>query len=221
MSIDRENEQMSRAEHRDRFRVVRPAHVGRRAGAAVLAALTLALIGAGDRLPGAVEGREFVLRDGDGLMRASLTIRPNGTPGLGLFDKSGQVRLSLDLAEDAAPGVNLFDADGTLRAAIAIRPDGTPAVGLFDERGQVQRSVEIEANGQNGAGETIKGRTPPSQTWRRPDTDLTRIDPARPQRLSDRPTTRRPESLMALSTLALGAALFALFFALVAACDRL
>src|SRR4051794_30104213 len=104
----------------------------RAGGASLLAGVgMLTLAGAAARSWPTVEAREFVLRDDPGKARAALTIRPDGTPGLGLMDQDGRVRLSFDLGRDDAPGMNLYDRDGTLRAALAIRPDGTPGLGLF------------------------------------------------------------------------------------------
>ncbi|WP_165246593.1 hypothetical protein [Paludisphaera soli] len=83
----------------------------------------------------------------EGELRAALTIRPDGTPGLGFFDKDRNPRLSLDMAADDSTGVNIYGPGGTLRAAMAIRPDGTPGLGLFDEAGRVVQSVDIGADG--------------------------------------------------------------------------
>ena len=57
--------------------------------------VTLGVMGAVHEKPATIEAREFMLRDENGLVRASWTIRPDGTPGFGLFDKSGRVRLSV------------------------------------------------------------------------------------------------------------------------------
>lgn len=83
----------------------------------------------------------------DGELRAAMTIRPDGTPGLGFFDKGRNPRLSLDMANDDSTGVNIYGPGGVLRAAMAIRPDGTPGLGLFDESGRVVQSVDIGADG--------------------------------------------------------------------------
>jgi hypothetical protein len=112
--------------------------------------LTAALAGAADQKPATIEAREFVLRDDSGAMRASLTIRPDGTPGFGLFDKKGKVRLSFDLDAEGAAGLNLHDGSGTLRAAVAMRPDGTPGLGLFGAKGQVRASLDVGRDGTSG-----------------------------------------------------------------------
>ncbi|OJW12376.1 MAG: hypothetical protein BGO49_21220 [Planctomycetales bacterium 71-10] len=83
----------------------------------------------------------------DGELRAAMAIRPDGTPGLGFFDKGRNPRLSLDMAGDESTGVNIYGPGGVLRAAMAIRPDGTPGLGLFDEAGRVVQSVDIGSDG--------------------------------------------------------------------------
>ena len=93
-----------------------------------------------------IQAREFILRDAEGRVRASLSLRPDGTPGLALFNESGQPRLSLDLSTDDQPGVNLHDEDGTLRAALAIRPDGTPGMGLFGSDRKPRVSLDLGLN---------------------------------------------------------------------------
>ena len=83
--------------------------------------------------------------DEAGGLRAALTIRPDGTPGLGLFDKDRQPRLSLDLCADGSAGLNLYGQAASLRAAVAVRPDGSPGLGLFNEQGQVVQSIDLAA----------------------------------------------------------------------------
>ncbi len=113
-------------------------------------AAAVALAGAVEQKPATIEAREFVLRDDSGVMRASLTIRPDGTPGFGLFDKSGRVRLSFDLDAEGQAGLNLHDGSGTLRAAVAMRPDGTPGLALFGTKGQVRASLDVGRDGTSG-----------------------------------------------------------------------
>lgn len=71
--------------------------------------VTLGVMGAWHEKPTTIEAREFMLRDENGLVRASWTIRPDGTPGFGLFDKSGRVRLSVDMSPEGDASFNLHD----------------------------------------------------------------------------------------------------------------
>ena len=70
-----------------------------------------------------------------GNLACGRALRPDGTPGIGLFGTKGQIRASLDIGRDGTSGFNVYDDAGKLRAAMALRPDATPALGLFDEEG--------------------------------------------------------------------------------------
>ena len=125
-----------------RYRAWRRLAIGLVGGVAMVA-----LAGAAEQKPTTLEAKEFILRDEAGAMRASLAIRPDGTPGLGLFNEQGHIRASLDVGIDGSSGVNIYDEAGTLRAAVALRPDTTPAVGLFDAKGKIRRSIELDDRG--------------------------------------------------------------------------
>ncbi|MFO0890747.1 MAG: hypothetical protein U0790_16580 [Isosphaeraceae bacterium] len=122
---------------------VRRFRLGGLVGAATLAILFLT---GAVTIPQTLEARNFILRDESGKMRAALAIRPDGTPGLALYEKDGRVRLSLDLGTDG-PAVNLMDGIGKPQAALAMRKDGTPGLGLFDSSGQVRVSLDIHRGG--------------------------------------------------------------------------
>lgn len=113
-------------------------------------ALVVAVSGAADQKMTTIEAKEFLLRGEGGLMRASLAIRSDGTPGFAMFDKNGKVRLEIDLSPEDDAGVNLHDSSGFLRAAVALRPDGTPGVGLFGTKGQVRASLDLNRDGTSG-----------------------------------------------------------------------
>src|SRR5690348_783170 len=107
-------ERLGRLEEANR-RLERACRRWKRAGVAALAGLALLAVGgAAAKVQSSLDAGEFVLRDEAGTMRASLTMRPDGTPGLGLFDKQGQIRLSLDLDPNDAPGVHLYGQTGAL-----------------------------------------------------------------------------------------------------------
>ncbi|MEW4567972.1 hypothetical protein AB1L88_08910 [Tautonia sp. JC769] len=120
-------------------------------GSALIAAAFVALAGAAGHAEKTVEAEQFVLVAPDGTPVGRWVVRPDGTPGLGLFDADGRLRLSLDLGADGSSGVNLYDSDGgPQRAALAVRPDGTPGLGLFDERGRPRASVDLGEGGDAG-----------------------------------------------------------------------
>lgn len=131
-------------------RLERQGRSWRSAALGLLSVMSLAMLAGAARSRSTLEAGEFVLRDDQGRMRAALAIRPDGTPGLGLFDDNGQVRLSCELGPQGAPGIQLHDAIGTLRATVAIRPDETPGLGLFAPDGRVRASVDLGPDGSSG-----------------------------------------------------------------------
>jgi hypothetical protein len=133
--IEKSNEALSRSVRRIRF-----ATLGAAAGLGVL------LLAGAAALTPCLEARNFVLRDESGKMRAALAIRPDGTPGLGFFDESGRVRLSMDLGP-TGPAVNLMNGIGQPQAALAVRPDGLPGLAIFDPSGQARLSLDVTEAG--------------------------------------------------------------------------
>ena len=121
------------------------------AGAGLIVALGAAAI----EVPPTVEAGEFILRDKEGRARAALTIRPDGTPGLALYDEKAVMRLSLDLGAKAehdsdTPGVNIYGDKGELKAALSIRPDGTPGMAFFDRERHPRLSLDMAADESTG-----------------------------------------------------------------------
>jgi len=119
-----------------------------------VAACTVLLVGGGAAAIGThstIEAGEFVLRDQNHRVRAALALRPDGTPGLGLFDEAGHARLSVELGAQGAPSINLHDDMGRLRAALAMRPNGTPGLGLFDVNSRIRASLDVGNDGTSGA----------------------------------------------------------------------
>lgn len=66
----------------------------------------------GHELVDVVRARRFVLVDAAGEVRASLAVRPDGAPGLILLDAAGKPRVVLAVRSDGAPHLTLFDAAG-------------------------------------------------------------------------------------------------------------
>ncbi|QEH32941.1 hypothetical protein OJF2_14310 [Aquisphaera giovannonii] len=123
----------------------------RRGGFVALAGLAVLAAAGANGLTKVLEAEQFVLRDPAGRMRAALAIRPDGSPGLGLFDEKGRPRISMDVNPTGVAGVCLLDASGHPQAALAIRPDGTPGLGLFDPDGTPRLSLDIDAVGRPAA----------------------------------------------------------------------
>lgn len=87
-----------------------------------------------------LESEAFVLRDRDGVERATLGLDDDGGAGLTLTDRNGRARLRLSVLADGSPGVSLLDPDGDSRAILGLLPDGTTTL-VFADRGSVARSV--------------------------------------------------------------------------------
>ena len=62
--------------------------------------------------PMVVKARAFELVDENGQRRALLSVSPEGTVALGLFDKQGRVRSSVGLLPDGEPVSTMKDAEG-------------------------------------------------------------------------------------------------------------
>jgi len=81
-----------------------------------------------------VEANQFILKDGDGKVRADLAVNANGA-GLTLYDPSGKVRAMLTVTP-AGPGLSLHDAKGHSRVLVgADDTEDSFAVGFNDEKG--------------------------------------------------------------------------------------
>jgi hypothetical protein len=129
------------------------------AGLAGAAASVVALVARPADRSGVIEAGQIVLRDKHGKMRATLAVRPDGSPVLALYDdregnqllvglgpdgavgfdafqRDGKDRLTLGLWADGTAGLNLFDKGGTKRVTVAVQPDGTPTVLLRDGTGK-------------------------------------------------------------------------------------
>lgn len=87
-----------------------------------------------------LEANAFVLKDQDGVERASLGLREDGGATLSLTDGNGRARLRLAVLPDGSPGVSLLDADGESRAILGLLDDGTTTL-VFADRGSVARGV--------------------------------------------------------------------------------
>ena len=81
------------------------------------------------------------VEDGE-LQRVQTLPGEQGTPTLGLYDKSGKVRVRFGLAAEGAPIVRLLDRDGKLRALIGLATDDTPFVQLLDPNEQPTRTLQ-------------------------------------------------------------------------------
>lgn len=112
--------------------------------AGVIAALLLAVATAlfvrveRTRVADVVQARQFVLRDGNGNVRAVLGQTPEGGARLSMQDPSGRDRLRLTLLADGSPGLSFADAEGRSRAVLAFLPDETANLVFADRTGRTR-----------------------------------------------------------------------------------
>jgi hypothetical protein len=82
-----------------------------------------------------VQARQFVLRDGSGLIRGLWELEEGGGPRIILRDGDGRERVRMNLLADGSPGVTLADRDGRPRVVMGILPDGTTNLVFADAVG--------------------------------------------------------------------------------------
>ena len=93
---------------------------------------------AGKQVPVAkvLRAERFEVVDSSGKVRAALETLPDGSPGLTLRDKDGQMRAGL-LLSNGSPGLSLWGKDGKGGAMLAVRADGSPELALYDKDGRL------------------------------------------------------------------------------------
>jgi len=88
-------------------------------GCAVLAFLAASLLlGLAKSKPRVLEAESIILRDGEGHIRARLEVKDD-LQGIGFYDKNGNVRSDLSLAPDGSPLLWLYDEKGQGRVSLA------------------------------------------------------------------------------------------------------
>lgn len=98
-----------------------------------VAAVSVALLGAGPQDPVVITAREFQIVDDDGTVRAILGTQPDGCSGLYLYDKTSRSRVVLDTKPDGRSGLYLYDKNGTGRVGVDIHGDEVAGITLADD----------------------------------------------------------------------------------------
>lgn len=120
----------------------------RRMQAAVFG-LTVLLVFVGFLLPllrQDVAAKTFVLRSG-GHTQALLTVTPSGAPALSFFDQQDNVRADLSLREDGSPGLVLLDEHGRVRGMFRLTPEGVPHIVFTDPEGRPRAAMGLPTDG--------------------------------------------------------------------------
>ncbi|HLH76214.1 MAG TPA: hypothetical protein VKV28_05335 [Candidatus Binataceae bacterium] len=140
---------------RDHHRLT-TAHRRMKLGGAVIIAV-LAILGVmGQAIPPQpkiIEAQGFVVRDLSGVVRGAIGIADDGSVGVNLNDRQGNVRATMDVAAlNDTPGVDLYDKSGHVRATLALDTYGTPGLGFYDSAGKLRMSLDIPAKTTPGLG---------------------------------------------------------------------
>lgn len=96
-----------------------------------------------DRDKKIVEAEEFRLVDRDGKQRGSLTARENGAAMLMLGDSQQNVRLGITVLPDGTPSIDLFNERTEARVSLTAHPEGQTHIMLADDDGNVRLILQI------------------------------------------------------------------------------
>jgi hypothetical protein len=104
----------------------------------LVAAVMLISMSAGGRVAEVIEANRFVVRDGDGHVRAMIGVSPDGATRFVLQDRDGRERLRMSLLADGSPGVSFADREGKSRAVLGLLPDETATLVFADRWGKTR-----------------------------------------------------------------------------------
>jgi hypothetical protein len=113
-------------------------------GLAAVAVMGQALPG---KVPKAFEAEEFVVRDAQGRMRATLGLGPEGSAGLVVYDASGTGRAVVDVGADGTPELGFADRAGITRATLRLLLDGSAGFVINDNAGVARAGVAMVPDG--------------------------------------------------------------------------
>lgn len=94
-----------------------------------------------------VETETLVLRDADGVERASMYTDPDGQSQLALSDPDGRERIRLTVLPDGSPGITISGPDAQPRAVLAYLPDGTANLVFADAQGVSRAVLGVDPTG--------------------------------------------------------------------------
>lgn len=99
-------------------------------------------------------GANLSLYDTQGRTAISLSVNPDGTPLMGVYDarRSGDARLSAAIQMSVTPGTDatLSFADATTgltRISLGVESDGSPTLRLWDKAGNGRMLLRVRTNG--------------------------------------------------------------------------
>ena len=98
-------------------------------------------------VPQVTESRGFLLRDGEGQIRATLGMNKKGAAQLALQDADGRDRLRFSVLADGSSGAAFVDSAGASRIVMGLLPDETSTIVLADHAGKTRTVLGLSKNG--------------------------------------------------------------------------
>jgi hypothetical protein len=93
-----------------------------------------------------IEAKRFVLRDGEGHVRAIIGVNQDNSSRIVLQDRDGRERLRLSLLADGSPGVSFTDREGKSRAVLGLLPDETSTLVFADRWGKTRAVLGLSSD---------------------------------------------------------------------------
>lgn len=101
------------------------------------------------RPAGQVEAERFVVKDSRGRVRASLSMQPDGEPGLTILDDRGREQIALRATSDRTSTLEFKDR-GRPRLAMSASSSGATNLNLFDRRSGIGAGLYVWPDDEAG-----------------------------------------------------------------------
>ena len=98
-------------------------------------------------VPTVTESRRFIVRDGEGKVRATIGTNAEGSSQFMLQDEGGRERLRMSVLPDGGAGVAFVDSTGRSRMVLGLLPDQSASVVLADGGGKTRTVLNLSPNG--------------------------------------------------------------------------
>jgi hypothetical protein len=98
------------------------------------------------RVAEVVEAKRFVLRDGEGHVRAVIGVNPDNSSRFVLQDRDGHERLRMSLLADGSPGMAFSDRTGKARAVLGVLADETSTLVFADRSGRTRAVLGLSSD---------------------------------------------------------------------------
>lgn len=89
----------------------------------------------------------LVLQSGQGDGSLSLTLLPDGSPGISFADSAGQSRMVLGVLPDETATLVFADQAGRTRTVLGVSPDGSSSLAFADRDGSTRAGLGLDPRG--------------------------------------------------------------------------